>query len=76
MSREHKKILYNSKLHKTFFISVSTITGCLSIYAFAFLFAVIIGSMSSAIELKTCVVAAFIKKYKSVLRKRKRNMTK
>ena len=76
MSREHKKILYNSKLHKTFFISVSAITGCLSIYAFAFLFAVIVGSMSSAIELKTCVVAAFIKKYKSVLRKRKRNMRK
>ena len=71
MSREHKKILYNSKLHKIFsYFSFYNYWMSLNLY-FWFFFPVLIGIMSSTIELKICLVAAFIKKYKSVIKKKK-----
>ena len=43
---------------------VSTVTGCVSISAFASLIGIPIGITSSAIGLKICSIAARIKKYK------------
>ena len=48
-------------------IVISTITGCVSISAFASLVGIPTGIMSSAIGLKICTVIAGIKKYKSII---------
>ena len=45
----------------------STVTGCVSIFAFAFLFGIPIGITSSTIRLKMCVITAEIEKYKSII---------
>ena len=52
-------------------IIISAITGCVSISAFASLVGITIGSTSSAMELKICVITAGIKNYKSVNKKKK-----
>ena len=49
----------------------STITVCISI-SIASLLAIPIGIMSSAIGLKIFAVAAWIKKYKSIIKKKKK----
>ena len=55
---------------------VSTVTGCVSISAFASLVGIPIGFTSSAIGSKICVITAGIKKYKSIIKKKKKNMIK
>ena len=52
-------------------IIISTITGFVSISAFASLVGITIESTSSAMELKICVITAGIKNYKSVNKKKK-----
>ena len=47
---------------------VSKIIGCISASAFASL----LGTTSSAIGLKVCAIAAGIKKYKSIIKKKKK----
>ena len=51
---------------------ISTITRDVSISAFAYMVGIPIGITNSAIGLKTCVVTARIKKYKSIKKKKKR----
>ena len=51
-------------------IVISTITGCVSISAFASLVGIPTGMMSSAIGLKICIVIAGIKKYKLIIMKK------
>ena len=53
-------------------ILISTITGYVSITAFASLVGVPIGTTSSAIGLKICVITAGIKKYKLIIKKKKK----
>ena len=60
---------------KHFLILGSTITRCISISAFASFNDIPIGIMSSAIGLKICAITAGIKKYKSIIKK-KRSMIK
>ena len=52
-------------------ILTSTITGCISISAFAFLIEIPIGIMSSVIGLKIFEITVEIKKYKSSIKKKK-----
>ena len=52
-------------------IVTSTITGCVSISAFASLIGIAIGITSSAIGLKIRATTAVIKKYKSIKKKKK-----
>ena len=61
---------------KNFLILASTITGCVSISAFASLIGMPIGIMSSAIGLKICVTTAGIKKNKPITKKRKKEHDK
>ena len=49
-------------------VLVSKIIGCISASAFASL----LGTTSSAIGLKVCAIAAGIKKYKSIIKKKKK----
>ena len=53
-------------------IIISTITGCACICAFASLVGIPIGITSSAIGLKICAVTAGIRKYKSIIKKKKK----
>ena len=49
-----------------------TIDGCISISAFTSLIDIPTGITSSAIELKVCAITAEIKKYKSIIKKKKK----
>ena len=54
------------------FILSSTVTGCVSIYAFASLVSVPVGIASSAIGIKICEITAGTKNYKSLIKKKKK----
>ena len=72
MSKKHKKVLKVLNYIEDFLTVTSTITGCVSILAFASLVGISIGITSSTIRLKNCVITAGIKKYKSVIKKKKK----
>ena len=57
-------------------IAISTITGCVSISAFASLVGIPVGIASSTIGLKICVITAGIKKYKSIIKKKRKKHDK
>ena len=57
-------------------IAISTITGCVSISAFASLVGILTGITSSVIELKTCVITAAIKKSKWIIKKKRKKHDK
>ena len=66
MSKKHKKVLYyfvrGLNYIEHLLISMSTVTGCVSISAFASLVGIPIVITSSAIILKICAITAGIKK--------------
>ena len=55
---------------------ISSVIGCVSISAFVSLVSILIGITSSAIGLKICIITAGIKKYKSVIKKKKKKHDK
>ena len=57
-------------------ILVSTVTGCVSISTFASLVWVPVRITSSAVEIKICEITARIKKYKLLIRKKKKKHDK
>ena len=59
-----------------FLILASTITGSISIAAVAIFLGIPIGIMSSAIGLKICAIIAGIKKYNSIIKKKKKKLDK
>ena len=71
MSKKHKNVCATLKYIEYFLILASTITGCISISAFAFLIGIPTGITSSAMELKICARTAGIKRYKSIIKKKK-----
>ena len=76
MSKKHKKVCKTLKYIEHFLILASAITGYTSISAFASLIGIPIGITSSAIGLRICVIAAEIKKYKSIIKKKKKKLYK
>ena len=58
------------------FIAISTMTGYVSISAFASLAGIPIGIASSGVGLKICVVTPGIKKYKSIIKKKAKSTIK
>ena len=76
MSKKHKKICITLNYIEQFLILSSTITGCVSISDFASLIGIPLGITSSAIGLKICVITAGIKKYKSIMKKKKKKHNK
>ena len=58
------------------FIVISTITGCVSISAFASLVGIPIGITGSAIRLNIFVITAGMKKHKSIIEKKKKKHDK
>ena len=76
MSKKRKNICTTLNYTEHFLILPSTVTGCVSISDLASLIGITIGITSSAIGLKICAITAGIKKYKSLIKKKKRNMIK
>ena len=76
MIRKHKKVCTTLNYIEHFLILASTINGCISVSVSASLLGIPIGITSSAILLKICAIAAGIKKYKSIIKKKKRNLIK
>ena len=62
MSKKHKKLFLVLNYIDHSFITISLVSGCVSISA-ASLIGIFIGIISSVIELKICVIPAGIQKY-------------
>ena len=76
MSRKHKKFCKTLNYIEHFLILASTITGCISISAFASLLGIPIGITDSAIGLKSFAINAGIKTYKSIIKKKVKKQDK
>ena len=71
MSKKHKNMFTTLDYVEHFLILASTTTRCVSVSAFASLIDIPIGITSSATGLKICAITAGIKKYKSIIKKKK-----
>ena len=71
--KKHKKVFATLNYTEHFLILASTITGCISIFAFASLVGIPIGITSYA---KTCGITAGITKSKSIIKKNKKKLEK
>ena len=71
MNEKYKKVYAALNYSEHFLILSSTITGQISISAFASLFGIPLGFTSSAIGLKICSITAGIKKFKWIIKKKK-----
>ena len=69
---KNKKIFTTVHYIQVSLILISTITGYVSISAFASLVDIPIGISSSVVGLKMCVITAAIKKYKSIIKKKEK----
>ena len=67
-----KRHAYISVMLNTCLFQLQLVTGCVSISPFASLVWVLVGTMSSAVELKIAIIPG-IKKYNSVIKKKKKN---
>ena len=76
ISEKYQKICTTLNYVEHFLILGSTITGCIWISAFTSLVAIPIRITSSAIGLKVCAITAAIKKYKSIIKKKKKSKIK
>ena len=72
MSRKHKKICTTLSYIEHFLILASAITECISISAFASILGIPTGITSSALGLKICAITAGIKKYKPIMKRKKK----
>ena len=76
MSGKHKKFCTTLNYIENFLILASTVTGCVSISAFSSFIGILIVTTNSAIRLKIYAITAGIKKYKSIIKKQKKNHDK
>ena len=73
MRNKNKKVCATLNYIEHFLILASAVTGCISISAFASLVGIPIGIASFVIVLKVCAAIAVIKKYKSIIKKKRHN---
>ena len=73
MSKKYENICnaLNHIVHLLYLQLLIAVSGCVSIFAFAFLAGVPTGNASSALGIKTCVKTAGAKKYKSIIKQKK-----
>ena len=71
ISKKHKKICEILNYTEHLRIFASTVSGCVSISAFASLFGIPVGVASSTLTIKTRVITAEIKKHQSIIKKKK-----
>ena len=76
MSKKHKNVCTILNYMENFVVLASTITGCIWISTFTSLLAIPVGNRSPAVGLKICAIAARIKTFKSIPKKRKKKHDK
>ena len=76
LSKKHENVFRVFNYTDQSLIVISTITGCVSISAFASLVGIPVGITSFVIGLKVCVISARIKKYESIIKKKARSIKK
>ena len=76
MNKNHKKVCRVLNYIDHSLIVISTITVCVSIFAFASLVGIPVGITRFAIGLKICVITTGIKKYKSTIKKKNKKYDK
>ena len=76
ISKKHEKNCRVLNYIEQLLILISMITGCISFSGFASLVGILIGIKISAIGLKICVITAGIKKYKSIIKKKRKKHDK
>ena len=76
MTEKYKKTCKYLNYVGNLFIPASAVTGCVSISAFTSLVCVPVGITSSAVVINICAIIAGIKKYKSVIKKKKKKHDK
>ena len=72
MSKKYKKTCKYFSYVEQLLILVSTVSGCVSVSAFASLVCVPVGITSFAVGIKICAITAEIKKYNSIIKKKKK----
>ena len=72
--RKHKKPCTTLNYTDHFLILASTTIGCISVSTFACLLGVSMGIRISAIGLKICAIVTVIKKYKSIIKKKEKEI--
>ena len=72
MSKKYENICnaLNYIEHLLYLQLLIAVSGCVSIFAFAFLAGVPTGNVSSSLGTKTCVKTAGAKKYKSIIKQK------
>ena len=76
VSKKHKKVCGVLSYIDHLLVLVSKVTGCFSSSAFVSLDGIPIGITSYSVRLKICVITAGIKKYNSIIKKKKKCMMK
>ena len=76
MSKKHKKISKVLNYFERFALFIATVTGCVSFSVFASLVVFLVVITSSAVELKIGAKTVGIKKYKSIIKKKKKKHAK
>ena len=74
MNKKDKKVCRVLNYIEHSLILISTVTGCVSIFAFASLVGIPMGITSTAVELKICVITAGIKKYELIIKKKEKEL--
>ena len=72
MSEKYKKTCKDLNYVENLVILAFAVTGCVWISTFASLVCVLVGIMSSAGGINICAITAGIKKYKSIIKKKKK----
>ena len=71
MRENHQKECRNLNYSQFFLIFISAASGCASISAFAVLVGDSVGITSSATGIKICAITAAIKRFKSIIKKKR-----
>ena len=72
MSEKYKTVFRALNYSEHFLFFVSAVSGCIRIFAFASLVGGPVGIASFAVGLKICAITVGIKKYKSIIKKKKK----
>ena len=74
MSEKYKKTCKYLNYVENLLVLASTVTGCISISAFASLVCVPVDLTSSAVGINICAITAGIKRFKSIIKKKKKKL--
>ena len=73
MIKKYKKVFRVLNYIEDLLILIYTVSGCVSISAFASLVAIPIGITNSATGSNNCVITAGIQRYKSIIKKKRKH---